>query len=120
MTKAAEQGHPAAQYETGSYYLLPQYPDQNDVKAVYWLRKSAEQGHSLAQHSLGALYYLGRGVPKDLVQAYAWLNLSVFQGNREAIGNRDAIEAMLTDAEFEQAQRLYREYQAKYAAPVSL
>jgi hypothetical protein len=55
-----------------------------------------------------------------LVQAYAWLNLSVFQGNREAIGNRDAIEAMLTDAEFEQAQWLYREYQVKYVAPTSL
>jgi TPR repeat protein len=113
MTKAAEQGHASAQYEVGSYYVLP--PDQDYGKAAYWLRKAAEQGYARAQFSLSTLYYAGYGVEQDRLEAYAWMALAVFNGDPEAFDKLMDIKAGFTQGEFEQAHERAQRYQEKYS-----
>ena len=67
--KAADQGHPSAQFQLGCMYqqgrgTLP----QSDALAVEWYRRAADQGYAPAQCSLGYFYERGRG---GLRQNYA-------------------------------------------------
>ena len=55
--KAADQGHPSAQFQLGCMYqqgrgTLP----QSDALAVEWYRRAADQGYAPAQCSLGWMY----------------------------------------------------------------
>ena len=84
--KAAEQGHPGAQYELGECYHT--YCDDavtmDDFEAVKWYRKSAEQGHSKAQNRLGECYKEGDGVTQDWFEAAKWFRKAAEQGNSGA------------------------------------
>jgi TPR repeat protein len=71
LREAPQQGHPLAQHDLGSLYVLGQGVPPNDTQAAEWFRRAAEQGHPLAQYNLGASYYSGEGVPQDFAQAAA-------------------------------------------------
>ena len=64
-TKAAEQGHAAAQNNLGSCYYEGEGVAQSFEQAVEWWTKAAEQGHAEAQNNLGGRYYSGEGVAQS-------------------------------------------------------
>jgi TPR repeat protein len=113
-TNAAEQGHAPAQYNLGLMYDRGHGIPKDDKQAFYWYTKAAEQGDAGAQLNLGVKHDYGKGTLKDSILAYAWYNISASQGNEQATKNRDLIEKEMTPNQIAEAQKLSREYYAKY------
>ena len=84
LEKAAEQGHPLAQYELGNMYYDGDGIRQDFTGAFKWYEKAAEQGYSQAQYELGGMYFNGQGVRQDLKEAFKWYEKSANQGLKEA------------------------------------
>ena len=68
----AEQGHPAAQFNTGVLYENGLGVAQDPVEAARWYLKAAEQGYAEAQYKIALFYENGIGVAKDLAAARQW------------------------------------------------
>ncbi len=81
-TRAANQGHPGAMAELGSFYM-----GNDDVMAFRWLRPAAAQGHGGAQGNLGYMYQHGHGVPRDDDEAARLYRLAAEQGIAQAQHN---------------------------------
>lgn len=95
--RAAEEGHPAAQYNVAMMYANGEAVNVDYQQAVYWFRKSADQRFAPAQHRLGEMYFFGMGgLRRDprtaarLFEAAAeqgdadgCLNLAMMQGSGE-------------------------------------
>jgi TPR repeat protein len=113
-TKAAEQGNANAQYNLGLMHSIGKGTPKDDKQAIYWYTKAAEQGHDGGQLNLGVKHDYGKGTLKDSILAYAWYNISASQGNEQATKNRDLIEKEMTPNQIAEAQKLSREYYAKY------
>lgn len=84
VRKAAEAGHPKAQYDMARYYFeqyggLPDDPPQ----LFRWMRASAQSGNSQAQHNVGLMYYQGKGTAKNFAEAARWFRRSAEQGYPE-------------------------------------
>ena len=82
--KAAEKGHPEAQYELGCCYSKPEGTALDNSEAIKWLRKAAEQGHMDAQYGLGRLYQAGVGVRKSTDEAIFCFEKAAEQGHKDA------------------------------------
>ena len=115
--RAAEQGHPSAQFKLGVMYHKGEGVPQDYAEAVRWYRRATEQGYAGAQNNLGVMYEGGRGVPKDLVQAHKWYNLAASRAasskpdlRKKAVRSRDRVVSRLTPAQLARAQRLAREW----------
>ena len=87
---------------------------QDDVQAVGWYRKAAAQGYASAQVNLGVMYGEGQGVPQDYIQAHKWYNLAASRGDKPAANNRDITAKRMTPTQIAEAQRLAREWMAKF------
>ena len=74
--RAAEYGHPEAQYQLARYYSEGTGVEKNLSLAAKWYLKSAEQGNVDAQRNVGYCYLLGRGLPRDKIEGYAYLNMA--------------------------------------------
>ena len=59
--RAAEEGHPVAQYNVAMMYANGEAVNVDYQQAVYWFRKSADQRFVPARLRLGELYYFGMG-----------------------------------------------------------
>ncbi len=115
--KAAEQGHADAKNNLGILYDHGQGVPQDDAEAVRWYREAAELGSASAQSNLGVMHGKGsKGVPQDYVQAHMWFNLAATQGDKTALKNRDIVAKRMTPAQIAEAQRLAREWLAKFEA----
>ncbi len=109
--RAAEQGDENAQYNLGVMYENGKGVQRDLAEAVAWWRKAARQGYADAQYNLGAMYYNGRGVTKDYVRAYLWKSLAAdgtvtTVPQRRARAGRDAIGAVMSQAQLAQARAL--------------
>lgn len=82
--RAAEQGHPEAQYSLAFCFEKGEGLTANATKAAQWYIKAAEQGHAASQCSIGLMYELGQGVQKDVTVAVKWYRKSAEQGNKYA------------------------------------
>jgi TPR repeat protein len=71
LRKAAEKGHPVAQFYIGLFHLDERL-EKNSTEAFKWTKKSAEAGCAPAQTLLGAFYSSGTGVSVDQVKAVEW------------------------------------------------
>ncbi|KAF9147285.1 hypothetical protein BG015_011102 [Linnemannia schmuckeri] len=82
--KAAEQGHPRAQYNVGLLHEQG-YGDvpQDHAKAYEWFLKSAVQGYVDAQAKVSQAYTKGTGVPKDNIKAMEWAVKAAENGHTE-------------------------------------
>ena len=78
--KAAEQGHPLAQYNLGFMYDRGEEIPEDDAMAVRWYREAAGQGYAGAQYNLGFVYDRGEGVPEDDAWAVHWFRKVAEQG----------------------------------------
>jgi TPR repeat protein len=74
--RAAEYGHPEAQYQLARHYSEGTGVEKNLSLAAKWYLKSAEQGNVSAQCQVGYCYLLGRGLPRDKIEGYAYLNMA--------------------------------------------
>ena len=87
--------------------------EQDDAKAVFWLRRAADKGMPSAQRVLGAMYYYGHGVEQDYVEAYKWFDLAVMRGHQEAAEAREGVARRMTEGQIIQAETRAREWLAK-------
>jgi hypothetical protein len=71
--RAAERGHPDAQYNLGFMYLLGEGVQTSPSEGLQWLRRSADQGDETAIRLLADLYRNGKyGVPADDEEGRRW------------------------------------------------
>ena len=71
--KAAEQGHPEAQFNVGVMHYYERGVEQNFQKAFEWFTRAAEQSdHVPAQYNLGSMYSKGEGVEQNFQKAVEW------------------------------------------------
>lgn len=66
FSKAALQGHPAAQYELAFLYQEGNGVEQEQKRAAHWLSCSARAGYAPAQWALGAMHAQGRNAKKGI------------------------------------------------------
>ena len=78
--KAAEAGHPMAQFKYAEALSEGIFPGKNFNDAMPWYRKSAAAGCSQALFKLGVFYYDGLGVKKDPRQAAKFFFQAARQG----------------------------------------
>jgi TPR repeat protein len=70
-------------YLTGSPH---QRVEQDESKALYWVRAAAERGLAKAQFALGFFYEKGIGMEKeDIAEAFKWYQTSAANGDEKAI-----------------------------------
>jgi TPR repeat protein len=83
--RAAELGHPIAQYNLAMMYSNGESVNVDYQQSVYWFNKSADQGFPPAQHRLGEMYYFGRGgVSRDISRAVSLFLLAAKQNDPDA------------------------------------
>jgi len=76
--KAADGGHPGAQFAIASLYRLGKGVPRDDQQVLHWTRQAADGGLTRAQLALGTMYESGQGVERDPAEAFAWVGLAVF------------------------------------------
>lgn len=82
--KAAEQGHPLAQYNMGVMYYNGYGVAKDYTQAVSWYQKAAKQQHSLAQNNLAIMTLRGLGTTKSSSEAISWFRKSIALDNAKA------------------------------------
>ena len=102
--KAADQNHPAAQYNLGVIYDSGIGVPQDYTQAVHWYRKAAEQGDAGAQFNLGVMYASGAGVSRDDTQAVHWYRKAAEQGHAGGQFNLGSMYANNTGVSQDYAQ----------------
>jgi TPR repeat protein len=86
--RAAESGHPVAQYNVAMMYANGEAVNVDYQQAVYWFRKSADQRFAPAQYRLGELHYFGMGgLVRDPQQAARLFEAAAQQGDPDACLN---------------------------------
>lgn len=70
--KAAEQGHPQAQYKIAAAYHFGKGIAANPELAVRWYRRAAGQGVAEAQHNLAHMLLNGTGTARSPGEAARW------------------------------------------------
>lgn len=121
-TKAANDGHVAAQYRLGTLYeqgkgIIKSYPE-----AFRWYGTAARYGNPDAQLNLGLMYESGRGVSRDYVAAYMWLSLSIrynaTQSNMAAT-HLSLVKGKMTDPQIDFAESLVSAWRPSVKLPRS-
>lgn len=69
LSKAAQMGHPAAQYQLALKYLQGDSITQDDAQALNLLTQSADRGHAPAQTYVAWMNLLGLGTTQNTEQA---------------------------------------------------
>ena len=69
---------------------------------------NADDGQAML--AIGRAYLQGLGVLQDYVEAHKWLNLAASRGVQEALKERDALSAEMTEDERAEAQALARQW----------
>lgn len=113
FVKEALTGDLEAQYRAGLLYKegdLFLRMNEDDEKAVHWLRKAAERGHADAQFQLGVMNEQMRGMPPDAVIAFMLWSLSAKSGNEQARYKRDRLEKILTEEQRAEANALIADW----------
>src|SRR5215471_1858733 len=114
----AEEGNAEAQSGLGNLYSNGYGVARDYERALYWYGRAAEQGYALAQFGLGFHYEHGLGVERDLVLAYAWYSLAEARTEGALrdlmVDNRERVEASMTSAQLDEAERLVREWDAAH------
>ena len=86
--RAAEAGHPAAQYNVAMMYANGEAVNVDYQQSVYWFRKSADQRFAPAQLRLGELHYFGMGgLPADPRTAARLFESAARQGDPDGCLN---------------------------------
>jgi len=92
IARAAEQGHPLAQFDLGELYRTGRGVAADPARAVEWFRRAAQQGNRFAQHNLGVAYCMGfGGLVASNPECSKWVRLAAAQSFRpEAVARLEA------------------------------
>ena len=92
MERAAAQGMPEALEQMGRYYHQGRFVQQDNRRALLYLREAAALGNLAAQKRFADLLLAGQGSPLDYEAAYHYLHNAVTASSSE----HSAISARLT------------------------
>ena len=81
--RAAERGHPRAQWRLGYAYREGEGVEQNDSEAVRWYRTAAQAGDPGAQYDLARMCEDGRGTRENASEALRLFRAAAEQGDAE-------------------------------------
>ncbi len=87
IRKAADVGHPVAEYEMGLLYLNGEGVQRNFETALRWFWKAGAQHHPDAMFHVGAALYEGAGVEKDQVKGWELIQDALRLGSKVASDN---------------------------------
>ena len=87
MLKAAQAGHPIAQYLCGKCLFYGVGAAANAKEAYQWTLKSAQQHYPLGENGLGVCYETGLGVERNIAEALKWYNLAAEHKCARAMNN---------------------------------
>ena len=107
--RAAEAGHPAAQYNVAMMYANGEAVNVDYQQSVYWFTKSAGQQFAPSQYRLGELYWFGMGgLPADPRAATRLFEAAAEQGDPDACLNLAVVLASgdATPADAERARAM--------------
>lgn len=76
MEKAAQAGHPEAQFVLGQFYKAGAGVPKDMRMAVNWLTAAALERHKGAQILLGNMYRTGDGVDVDIAESDRWYDMA--------------------------------------------
>lgn len=93
--KAANSGHPEAQYFLALQYASGKGVKKDEEQAERWISSSASQGYAAAMAELGRRFANGIGIAEDDKRAYFWLTLAYLHGDRSKEKLRAATAAKL-------------------------
>lgn len=88
--------------------------------AIQMYQAAASWAYKPAQYNLGVMYAKGQGVAVDLPRALAWMALAAERGRKDYVSAREAVYASMSDAQFAQANQIWRELKPTYADAVAL
>ncbi len=122
FARLAKVGHPEAERLMGNVYYFGQGVPQDYARSLYWFEKAANQGCFGAYAAVSSLYRDGKGTSVDTGKAYMWLNIAVSRlpdsVERDAmIKERGKIEALMTPAQIEAAQKRSQSFKDKPVIP---
>jgi len=75
-------------------------------EALKWHSRAAEQGNLDSIITLGLMHFKGEGVEKDFKEAYSWWSTAVAAGDEQSLSAREAVAAMLNEADLNEAKRI--------------
>jgi uncharacterized protein len=84
LSKLAEKGDPAAEYELAKIYMDDSSVPKNEIDARKWLERAAVHGNTAAQYELGLALRDGRGGLQDFAAAMKWINVAAEGGYGKA------------------------------------
>ena len=82
--KLAEKGNTTALINLANLFQQAQGVDENQKKALGYVKKAAELGDSRAQYELGMAYERGTVLERNLQQATLWFEKAAQQGDVDA------------------------------------
>jgi len=83
-------------------------------RGLRMLRRAGDLNNQDAQMALGHLYMRGEGgVKRDVVFAYLWYGIAANRGFQDAIRAREAVAKEMSRAQFDEGQRLLRDWKPK-------
>jgi len=103
----ARAGDARAQTGLGFMYYSGRGVPRNSVRAAEFFQRAAEQGEPTAQLFLAQMYFKSDGVPMNAPIAMMWVELALAGGQVEAFELRGVIMQSLTEAERDEAWRLF-------------
>ena len=123
LGKAADQGHPYAQYILGVLYSNGSIVPKDERKALSWFSKAATQGNVSAQVLLGGIYASGGlGVTKSAITAYIWWSAAAVGANASkdaelaalVTKQRDTLATTMSAAQITETNKLAKQYQVLF------
>ncbi len=89
---------------------LTSYASADDI------RRDALRGDTAAQHEMGILYEFGFHLAEHEIEALAWYSVAAERGSQPAAQRRDLLNARLSGAQREQAEKRRNEIMAGMSA----
>jgi uncharacterized protein len=103
----ATAGDARAQTGLGFMYYSGRGVTRDSVRAAEFFQRAAEQGEPTAQLFLAQMYFKSDGVPMNAPLAMMWVELALAGGQVEAFELRGVIIQAMTEAERDEAWRLF-------------
>jgi uncharacterized protein len=103
----ATAGDARAQTGLGFMYYSGRGVPRDSGRAAELFERAAEQGEPTAQLFLALMYFKSDGVPMNATLAMMWVELALAGGQVEAFQWRGVIMQSMTEAEREEAWRLF-------------
>lgn len=88
--------------------------------AINMYQVAASWAYKPAEYNLGVMFYKGQGVPVDRPLGAAWIVLAAERKDPQYVKTQNLFITMLTDAQFERTNQLWRDLKSTYGDTVAL